>query len=217
MFSKKEEFLRNKDKKLKKIIDMNGHIKFKPRKENQFDTLVEIVISQFISTSAANSIFLRIKKNFNTVYLKETHFQKLTINEVKNLGLSTNKARTIKELSELYLDKTFVELSSLNNDEMSRKLLSIFGIGPWSINMFEIFCLGKQNVFSSKDAGLRLAMNNFGFVKPESRWTEYDKYAEKWKPFKTTACIHLWKTVDLKIIQISYNLSMFVITYIFIY
>ncbi len=64
MFSKKEEFLRNKDKKLKKIIDMNGHIKFKPRKENQFDTLVEIVISQFISTSAANSIFLRIKKKF---------------------------------------------------------------------------------------------------------------------------------------------------------
>ena len=54
----------------------------------------------------------------------------------------------------------------------------------------------EQNVFSSKDAGLRLAMNNFGFVKPESRWTEYDKYAEKWKPFKTTACIHLWKTVD---------------------
>ena len=39
-FSKKEEYLRQKDKKLKKIIDENGHIVFKPVKENQFDTLV---------------------------------------------------------------------------------------------------------------------------------------------------------------------------------
>ena len=62
--------------------------------------------------------------------------------------------------------------------------------------MFEIFCVGKLNVFSSKDAGLRQAMNNYGFVKYESDWVEYDKYAEKWSPYKTIACLHLWKTVD---------------------
>ena len=59
-FSKKEEYLRQKDKKLKKIIDGNGHIYFKPDKKNQFDTLVGIVVSQFISTKAANSIFQNI-------------------------------------------------------------------------------------------------------------------------------------------------------------
>ena len=56
-FSKKEEYLREKDEKLKKIIDINGHIAFKPNKKNQFDTLIGIVISQFISTKAAESIF----------------------------------------------------------------------------------------------------------------------------------------------------------------
>ena len=64
-FTKKEEYLRNKDKKLKKIIDKNGHIVFKPSKENQFNSLVQIVISQFISASAANSIFHKIKENYN--------------------------------------------------------------------------------------------------------------------------------------------------------
>ena len=58
-FSKEEEYLRQKDKKLKKIIDTNGHIVFKPNKKNQF-------ISQFISTKAANSIFLKIKENFSS-------------------------------------------------------------------------------------------------------------------------------------------------------
>ena len=195
-FSKEEEYLRQKDKKLKKIIDTNGHIVFKPNKKNQFDTLVGIVISQFISTKAANAIFKNIKENFNSEYLNERHFINKSINEIKKLGLSTNKAKTIKELSDLFLLENISDLSKLSDRNLNDKLLSIFGIGPWSINMFEIFCLSKQDIFSSKDAGLRLAMNNASMVKPESDWKKYDEYAEGWSPYKSLACLHLWKTVD---------------------
>ena len=195
-FSKKEEYLREIDSKLKKIIDINGHIIFKPNKKNQFDTLVEIVVSQFISTKAANSIFNNLRKNFYTEYLDEKHFQNLKISEIKKLGLSTNKAKSIKEISNLFLNENIEDLSILNDQELNSKLLSVFGIGPWSVNMFEIFCLGKLNIFSSKDAGLRLAMNNFGIVDPKSDWSLYDDYADRWSPFRTIACLHLWKTVD---------------------
>ena len=195
-FSKEEEYLRQKDKKLKKIIDKNEHISFKPNKKNQFDTLVGIVISQFISTKAANSIFKNIRENFNSEYLNERHFRNKTVNEIKRLGLSSNKAKTIKELSDLYLNNNMCDLTKLSNQDLNNKLLSVFGIGPWSINMFEIFCLGRPNVFSSRDAGLRLAMNNAFMIKPESEWKNYDEYAEKWSPYKTIASLHLWRTVD---------------------
>ena len=195
-FSKKEEYLREKDENLKKIIDANGHIAFKPNKKNQFDTLIGIVISQFISTKAADSIFKNMKKNFNSEYLKEKHFQNMSIEQIKKLGLSTNKAKTVKELSNLYLSKNIEDLSNLNNKDLNQTLLSVFGIGPWSVNMFEIFCIGKTNVFSSKDAGLRLAMNNYGIIKKNSDWEKYDEYAERWSPYKTIASLHLWKTVD---------------------
>ncbi len=194
--SKEEEYLRQKDKKLKKIIDTNGHIVFQPNKKNQFDTLVGIVISQFISTKAANSIYKNIRENFNSAYLNEKHFRNKTVNEIKELGLSTNKARTIKELSKLFLTENISDLSKLSDQNLNHKLLSIFGIGPWSINMFEIFCLGRPDVFSSKDAGLRTAMNNTFMIKPESDWKKYDEYAVKWSPYKTIASLHLWKTVD---------------------
>ena len=194
--STKEKYLRNQDKKLKKIIDNNGHIIFKPNIENQFDSLVGIVISQFISTKAANSIFKKIKENFETNILSDIHFEKMTVNEIKKLGLSTNKAKTIKELSELFINNTFKDLSKLNNENLNDQLLSVFGIGPWSVNMFEIFCLGKLDIFSSKDAGLRLAMNNCGMIKPDSDWEKYDKYAERWSPYRSVASLHLWKTVD---------------------
>ena len=194
--SKKEEYLIEKDPKLKKIINLNGHILFNPNKKNQFDTLVGIVISQFISTKASNSIFKKIKNNFNSEYLNEKNFQDLSINDIKKLGLSINKAKTIKNLSDLYLDQSFEDLTKLNNENLNIKLLSVFGIGPWSVNMFEIFCIGKLDVFSSRDAGLRLAMNNFGMVREGSDWNEYDKYAKNWSPYKTIASLHLWKTVD---------------------
>lgn len=195
-FSNKEEFLRRKDKKLKNIIDSNGHIKFEPKKENQFDTIVGIIISQFISTSAANSIFKKIKIHFNTENLKYEHFYKLTVPQIKKLGVSTNKAKSIKELSELYAQGEIIDLNMLNSNELNERMNSIFGIGPWSVNMFEIFCLGKQNIFSSRDAGLRLAMNKAGMVKDGVDWELYDAYAEKWLPFRTIASLHLWKTVD---------------------
>ena len=62
-----------------------------------------------------------------------------SVNEIKKLGLSKNKARTIKDLSNLFLDESNVDLSKMNDEELKEKLLSVFGIGPWSVNMFEIF------------------------------------------------------------------------------
>ncbi len=195
-FSKEEEYLRQKDKKLKKIIDRNGHIVFKPNKKNQFDTLVGIVISQFISTKTADSIFKNLRNYFNSEYLNEKQFKNLNVDQIKQLGLSTNKAKTIKELSNLFLNKNLNDLTRLNSKNLNYKLLSIFGIGPWSVNMYEIFCMGNLDIFTSKDAGLRLAMNNSGMIKPESDWIQYDIHAEKWSPYRTIASLHLWKLVD---------------------
>ena len=137
-----------------------------------------------------------MKNNFDTENLNESNFENLTVSEIKSLGLSTNKAKTIKELSTLFLNNKFSDLTVLNSRDLHNELLSVFGIGPWSVNMFEIFCLGKNDIFSSKDAGLRLAMNNLNMVSRDSDWNLYDKYSEKWSPYRTIACIHLWKTVD---------------------
>lgn len=194
--SKEEKYLRDRDPKLRKVIDKNGHIVFTASKENQFDILVGIVISQFISTAASNSISQKIKNIFKTQFFLPDHFQKLNVFQIKDLGLSFNKAKSIKELSNIFQSNPSLDFSNLDNPSLNKQLLSIFGIGPWSVSMFEIFCLGKLDIFSSKDAGLRLAMNNSGMIKPESNWKDYDKYSDRWTPYKTIASIHLWKTVD---------------------
>ena len=152
--------------------------------------------SQFISTKAADSIFKNIRQHFNLDYLDEKYFSNLNIDEIKKLGLSTNKAKTIKQLSELFLTQNFRDLTKLDKDSLNNNLLSVFGIGPWSVSMFQIFCAGNLDVFSSKDAGLRLAMINSGMINKDSDWAVYDQYAEQWSPYRSIASIHLWKTVD---------------------
>ena len=112
----------------------------------------------------------------------------------KKINVFKNKTQNKKHFVDF--NQNIKDLSDLNDKQLNQTLLSVFGIGPWSLNMFEIFCIGKLDVFSSKDAGLRLAMNNSGMIKPDSNWEMYDKYASKWSPYKSIASLHLWKTVD---------------------
>ena len=62
--------------------------------------------------------------------------------------------------------------------------------------MYDIFLEGKLDIFTSKDAGLRLSMNLLDMVKEDSNFEDYEKYSEKWAPYRTIACLHLWKYVD---------------------
>ncbi|NCG35764.1 MAG: hypothetical protein GWO78_07250, partial [Dehalococcoidales bacterium] len=106
-YSKQENYLINKDKLLKKIIEKNGSIKFSNKDNNYFHELVGIVISQFISTRAAESIKNKILDHFNSIYFEPKQFEKLNISEIKNLGLSLNKAKSILDITILFSNPKF--------------------------------------------------------------------------------------------------------------
>ena len=130
----------------------------------------------------------------------QTDFQKLYSEEMyaesffSSLNLRTVSSNSFE--NDILIRYTLTSHLPKDNEELNKRLVSVFGIGPWSVNMFEIFCLGRLDIFSSKDAGLRLAMNNSKMVQPDSDWIKYDEYAKKWSPYRTIAALHLWKTVD---------------------
>ena len=95
-YTLEEKFLIKKDKTLSKVIKTNGPIKFSKSKQDPFDTFVDIIISQFISTLAAKSIKEKMLENFNEKKFKVENFEKLSVTQIKNLGLSLNKAKSIK-------------------------------------------------------------------------------------------------------------------------
>ena len=196
-FSKAEKSLIESDPKLGKVIKNNGHLKFSIKKIDPFNELVNIVISQFISTKAAKGIKEKMLKQLNEESFKILSFKNLTVNQIKSLGLSKNKAKSIKSLVLFFSQNpNSKNLYKLSKEERYDNLIKIFGIGKWSIEMFEMFCVRNKNIFSSGDAAIRVAMEELRMVKKTSDFEKYDKYAKKWDPYKTIACLHLWHFIE---------------------
>jgi len=196
-YSDEEIYLMKKDKFLKSVIQKNNSISFKPSKTSYFHSMINIVISQFISTAAAAAISKKILIHFKTNTFTPSQFINLSIKEIKSLGLSTNKSKSIKEISSIFFESNLAyKLNSFSEADLDEILLSIYGVGPWSLQMFKLFKLGYTDIFSSKDAALRKAMEMAGMVKPNSPEADYDKYSEKWVPYRSIASIHLWASLN---------------------
>ena len=196
-FSKAEKSLIESDSKLGKVIENNGHLKFSIKKIDPFNELVNIVISQFISTKAAKGIKEKMLNQLNEESFKILSFKNLTVSQIKSLGLSKNKAKSIKSLVLFFSQNpNSKNLYRLSKEERYDNLITIFGIGKWSIEMFEMFCVRNKNIFSSGDAAIRVAMEELKMVKKTSDFEKYDKYAKKWDPYKTIACLHLWHFIE---------------------
>ena len=195
-YTLEEKFLIKRDKVLSKVIKTNGPIKFSKSKQDPFDTFVDIIISQFISTLAAKSIKEKMLENFNEKKFKVENFEKLSVTQIKNLGLSLNKAKSIKAVISWLEMQSMKKFFNLTQAEREKSLLKIFGIGPWSVDMFEMFCIRNKNVFSYGDAALRQAMIRLGMVDKDATQTNFETYVEKWDPYKTFACLHLWEMIE---------------------
>ncbi len=196
-YSDEEIYLMKKDKLLKSVIQKNNSITFKLSKTSYFHSMINIVISQFISTTAAAAISKKILIHFKTNTFTPSQFINLSIKEIKSLGLSTNKSKSIKDISRIFYESNLsYKLNSIPEADLDEMLLSIYGVGPWSLQMFKLFKLGYTDIFSSKDAALRKAMEMAGMVKPNSPEADYDKYSEKWAPYRSIASIHLWASLN---------------------
>ena len=196
-FSKAEKSLIESDPKLGKVIKNNGHLQFSIKKIDPFNELVNIVISQFISTKAAKGIKEKMLKQLNEESFKILSFKNLTVSQIKSLGLSKNKAKSIKSLVLFFSQNPKSKnLYGLSEEERYDNLIKIFGIGKWSIEMFEMFYIRNKNIFSSGDAAIRVAMEELEMVKKTNDFEKYDKYAKRWDPYKTIACLHLWHFIE---------------------
>lgn len=189
------DFLK-KDKVLGKIIEKEGELKLKEEK-SYFHSLLETIIYQQISWKAAESI----TNKFLALFPKGKPTPKLlkTLSEEKlaSAGISRQKRVYLYSLAEKFLDKTITieNFDEMNNEEIIEELIQVKGIGKWSAQMFLMFTLGREDIFAPDDLGLRKALViNYDFeVLPKPK--EAEKFAERWKPYRSYASLYLWRSV----------------------
>ncbi len=187
--------LSNKDKVLKKIIDQFTNQSLQLN-DNSFHALINSIIGQQISVSAANSMkkkLFALKRNITPRTIKN-----IKKNELKKCGISKQKILYINNISDFFLlNKKFInQLHQANDLEIREKLIEIKGIGNWTVDMFLIFTKGSSNIFPSGDLGFIKAISKH--YKKDLPLT--DKFLltlfKKWSPYSSIATWYLWRSLD---------------------
>lgn len=182
------------DPVLGECIVRHGTIQHRPQSD-YFTSLAEAIVGQQLSVKTAARIFERFVEITQRDPKRTTQ---LTTEEVKIIGLSAPKARYIQDLAQHFVNDSavFTHLDSLRDDDVIKELTAIKGIGVWTAHMFLMFTLVRPDVFAPDDAGLQRAIKNlYNFTILPSRG-ELETFAERWKPYRTVACWHLWCSLD---------------------
>lgn len=185
-----------KDPKLSKIIVNVGICKIKTTK-NRYESLVEAIITQQLSSSAAKSISDRFRLLYSSRFPKPIDVIKTSDSKLKKTGLSEMKVSYIKDLSKKILSKELQlsKLRDLSDERVIEELIQVKGIGRWTAEMFLIFSLGRLDVLPVGDLGLKKGIMRLHNLEELPTEEKMKKIAEKWRPYRTVATWYLWKSL----------------------
>lgn len=189
-----EKELSQLDPKIGGLIANHGTLRHSPRSD-YFTALARSIVGQQISVKAAAKIFERFE---NITRLNPAVVVNLTDEQIKAIGLSAQKSRYIKDLAAHFVKDSavFNHLESLPDDQIIEELTKVKGIGVWTAQMFLMFTLVRLDVFAPDDVGLQQAIKRLYKLDELPKRAELTQFAERWAPYRTVACWHLWHMLD---------------------
>ncbi len=188
-----EAHLRKVEPRLAPIMDAVGPCSLAVE-PNLFRALVSAVVSQLISTAAARTINERLEVALKR---KITPAQLLALSddELRGAGISGSKAKSLRGLAELFQGTRGLnaKLLGASDDAIREILLPLHGVGPWTIDMFLIFAMGRPDVWPLGDLGVRAAVKDLFRMKELPDAKRMTAIALPWQPFRTFAAWYLWR------------------------
>ena len=158
-------------------------------------SLSNLIIDQQISFKAA----ITIKKRF-ALLIENLSFQEildLDDDKIQSIGVSFRKVAYIKNVFSFFI-KNEKEFLHLSEEKMQKELISIKGIGKWTVEMFLMFELGKPNIFSKGDIALINSVKK-NYKMDDLKNSELDSLIKSWSPYNSTASLLLWKSIEEKV------------------
>lgn len=167
------------------------------RRDALFSTLAGSIVGQQLSIRAADTIWGRVRAACGGSVTAE-RIEKASEEALRGAGLSASKVKALKALSAAVLegDLDLGKLKRLPHSEAVESLTRVWGVGPWTAEMFLIFALGAEDVFSPGDLGLIRSIEKlYGLPKGAPR-DQILALTERWSPYRSFACLVLWEIYD---------------------
>ncbi|HVZ26740.1 MAG TPA: hypothetical protein VG842_11820 [Sediminibacterium sp.] len=189
-----------KDKKLAAILGEEVHT-LRLRKNIPLRMMASI-ISQQLSTKVAKVIFHRFLELYGGKEPKPAQVLATAPEKLRAIGLSRAKVTYVQEVASFCMENRITDkkLLAMENEDIIDLLVQIKGIGRWSVEMLLMFSLGREDVFAVDDLGIQQAMCKIYKIDPSDKKAmkaRMMRISEKWSPYRTYACIHLWRWKDV--------------------
>ncbi len=190
----------SKDKKLKKLLEAAEPHQLKKRK-NICTYLCASIMSQQLSTKVADVIYKRFIALYNGKEPAPQQILDTPFEQLRAIGLSNAKVSYVKNVAQFELEKGMdaKKLQKMDNEEVIVYLTEINGVGRWTVEMLLMFALGREDVFAVDDLGIQNAMVKLYKLDSSDKKQLREKmlkHSAKWSPYRTYACVHLWRWKD---------------------
>lgn len=172
------------------ILASSGAVELRHRAAS-FEGLASIIVSQQVSTASANAIFARTRTLLDP--FEPATFLAATESDLRQCGLSAAKIRTLRAVAEAIgagLDLSALAL--VNADDALTSLVAIKGIGPWTAEIFLMFCLGHADVWPVGDLALQEAVKLALALETRPAAADLRIIGERWRPYRAVAARLFW-------------------------
>jgi DNA-3-methyladenine glycosylase II len=181
------------DEYLGPLVETHGPLTLEPA-DDLFRRLVVSVLRQQVSMDAAAAIRERL---FEAVEPTPEGILAAEDGLLRDAGLSAAKAEYARALATAWRDRDYSRayFADLTDEAVAAELSDVRGVGPWTVDMFLVFGLGRPDVFPVGDLGIRKGTRAV-FEEPELTRAEMRERAQRWRPFRSYASLYLWRAAD---------------------
>ncbi|HEV2288822.1 MAG TPA: DNA-3-methyladenine glycosylase [Candidatus Acidoferrales bacterium] len=195
------------DRRLARVIEKSVEFELRIEEaQSPYEALLRAITYQSISGKAAATIFARVKSlgsgapGANGRCPTPEEILRVRKLALRKAGLSGAKIAAVKDLAQKTIEgvvPTLEDAKKLSDQELVERLVSVRGIGAWTVEMFLIFRLGRPDVLPIHDYGVQKGFALTYGKKEIPKPRELAEFGERWRPFRTVASWYMWRAVDL--------------------
>lgn len=165
--------------------------------QSHFESLVSSIISQQLAMKAADTIHGRLIA-LSSGKITPARIAELKEEDLRSIGVSGAKVKTIQGLGRVALsgEVAINELHLLDDEVIAKQLTSLWGIGPWTVDMFMIFQLGRLDIWPIGDLGVRRGWEKIHRLKEEIEPTKLQLRGEKFRPHRSIVAWYCWRALE---------------------
>lgn len=169
-----------------------------------FSSLIKSIIHQQLNLKFAFTLTERFVKTIGEeldgvwFYPSPEKAASLTVEQLRELQFSGRKAEYVIGIAELAASGKldFEKLKAQSDAEIAKELIKIRGVGPWTIENFLMFALGRPNMFPMGDIGIQNALKKYFNLEQKPTLPEMEQYKEPWNPYLSYASLYLWRSIE---------------------